>query len=71
MVMRGVYLDGFDREGLRGVLGEHGNKDIIYNLGFCFIGGCYVDEDVAGFEADLGVVGINYWGHGAYCPVRI
>ena len=64
-------LDRFDCEGLRGVLGKHGDENVVYYLGFCFVGGCYVDEDVASFQADFGVVGIDYWRHGAYCPVRI
>ena len=71
MVMWGFYLDGFDCEGFRGVLREHGDEDIVYYLGFRFVGGRYVDKDVAGFEADLGMVGIDYWGHGADGPVRV
>lgn len=58
-------LDRFDGEGLGSVLGKHGDQDVVYYLGFRFVGGCYVYKDVAGFEADLGVVGIDYWGHGA------
>ncbi len=64
-------LDGFDREGLRGVLGEHGDKDVVHYLGFCFVGGCDVDEDIAGFEADFGMVGVDYGGHGADCAVCV
>ena len=56
-------LDGLDGEGFGGVLREHGDEDVVYNLGFGFVGCGYVDEDVAGFEADLGVVGIYDWGH--------
>ena len=71
MVMRGSDLDGFDREGLRGVLGEHGDEDVVDYLGFGFVCGCYVDENVAGFEADFGVVGVDDWGHGADSSVRV
>ena len=71
MVVRGFDLDGFNREGLRGVLGEHGDEDVIDYLGFRFVCGCYVDEDVAGLEADFGVVGVDYWGHGADSSVRV
>lgn len=71
MVVWGSNLDGFDREGLRGVLGEHGNDDVVHYLGFRLVGGCYVDEDVARFEADFGVVGIDYWRHGADCSVCV
>ena len=56
-------MDGLDGEGLGGVLGEHGDEYIVHNFGFGFVGCGYVDEDVAGFEADLGVVGIDDWGH--------
>ncbi len=71
VVVRGFDLDGLDREGLRGVLGEHCDDDIVYYLGFCFVGGCYVDEDVVGLEADFRVVGVDNWGHGADCSVRV
>ena len=64
-------LDGFNCEGLRGVLGEHRDDDVVYYLGFCFVRGCYVDEDIAGFKADFGVVGIDYWRHRADCSVCI
>ena len=62
-VVRRADLDGLDGEGFGGVLGEHGNKDVVNNFGFSLVGCCYVDEDVAGFEADFGVVGIYDWGH--------
>ncbi len=62
-VLRGADLNRLDGEGFGGVLGEHGDEDIVYNFGFGFVGCGYVDEDVAGFEADLGVVGIYDWGH--------
>lgn len=71
VVVWGADLDRFDCEGLRGILGEHGDDDIVYYLGFCFVGCCYVDEDVAGFEAYFGVVRIDYWRHGANCSVCV
>lgn len=71
VIVWGIDLDGLDREWLRRVLGEHGDNDIVYYLGFCFVRGCYIDEDVAGFEADFGVVGIDYWRHGADCSVCV
>lgn len=64
-VVGGVDLDGFDGEGVGGVLGEHGDEDVVDDFGFGFVGGGYVDEDVAGLGADFRVVGIYYWGHGA------
>lgn len=63
MVVCGFDLDRLDGEGFGGVLGEHGDEDVVYDFGFCFIGCCYVYEDIFGFEADLGVVGVYYWGH--------
>ena len=71
MVVWGFNLDGFDREGLRGILGEHGDEDVVDYLGFRFVCGCYVDEDVAGFEADFGVVGVDYRGHGTDSSVCV
>ena len=71
VVVWGFNLDGFDRKGLRGVLREHGDDDVVYYLGFRFVGGCYIDEDVAGFEADFGVVRVDNWGHGADCSIRV
>ncbi len=71
MVVCGYDLDGLNREGLRGVLGEHGDEDIIHNFSFRLVGGSYIDEDVAGFEADFRVVGVDYWGHGADSSVCV
>lgn len=51
--MRGVDLDGFDGEGFFGVLREHGNENIVTAFGLCLVGGCDVDEDIAGLRADL------------------
>ena len=69
--MRGVDLNRFDGEWLRGILGEHRDDDVIYYLRFRFVGGRYVNEDVAGFEADLRVIGIYDWRHGADCSVCV
>ena len=71
VVVRGNDLDRFDCERLRGVLGEHCDEDVVYNLGFRFVCGGYVDEDVAGSEADFGVVGIDDWRHRADCSVCV
>ena len=65
VVVWGFDLDGFDREGLGCILREHGDNDVVYYLGFRSVGSCYVNEDVAGFEANFGVFGVDYWGHGA------
>ena len=61
--MRGADVDGLNGERFGGVLGEHGDEDIVNNLSFSLVGCGYVDEDVAGFEANFGVVGIYDWGH--------
>ena len=71
VVVWGVDLDRFDCEGFRGILREHSDDDVVYYLGFRSVGGCYVNEDVAGFEADFGVVGVDYWRHGADCSICI
>ena len=71
MVVWRFDLDWLDCEGLRSVLREHGDNDVVYYLSFRFVGGCYVDEDVACFEANFGVVGVDYWGHGADCSICV
>ena len=62
-VVRRADLDGLDGEGFGGVLREHGDENIVNNFGFSLVGCGYVDEDIAGFEADFGVVGIDDWRH--------
>lgn len=71
MVVRGVDLDGLDCEGFLCVLGEHGDKDVVDYLGFCLVCRCYINEDIACFGADFGVIGIDYWGHGADCSIGV
>ena len=56
MVVRGMDLDRFHGEGFGGVLGEHADEDVVDDFGFGFVGGCDVDEDVAGFSTDFRVV---------------
>lgn len=59
------------RKGFGGVLGEHGDNDVVTDLGFGLVGCCYVDEDVAGFKGDFGMVGIDDGRHGANCAVGV
>ena len=63
MVVRGVDLDGFDGERFGGVLGEHRDEDVVDDFCFGLVGRCDIDEDVAGFGADFGMVRVDYWGH--------
>jgi len=67
----GENLDGFDCEGRGGVSGEHADEDVVYDFGFCAVGGGDVDEDVPGGEGDFAVVRIYYWRHGADCSVGV
>ncbi len=69
--MGGENLDGFDCEGRGGVSGEHADEDVVYDFGFCAVGGGDVDEDVPGGEGDFAVVRIYYWRHGADCSVGV
>lgn len=71
VVVGGVDLDGFDGEWVVGVLGEHGDEDVVDDLGFGFVGCRDVDEDVSCFGTDFRVVAVYYWRHGADCPVGV
>lgn len=71
MIVRGENLDRLNSERFVRVLREHADKYIVDDLGFRFVGGRDVDENVAGFGADLRVVGIYYRGHGADGSVGI
>lgn len=63
--MGGGYADGGLREGFGGVLGEHGDNDVVTDLGFRLVGCCDVDEDIAGFKGDFGMIGVDNGRHGA------
>jgi hypothetical protein len=41
------------REGLRGVLGEHGNHHLSHNIELCLIESCDFNEDIFGMQTDL------------------
>lgn len=71
VVVRGVYFDGLDCKGFLCVLREHGHQDIIDNFGFRLVRRCNINEDITCFGTYFGMVGVDYWGHGADCPVGV
>lgn len=39
-----------------GVLREHCNDDVVDDLNFCPVRGCYINEDIPSVDTDLGVI---------------
>ena len=71
VVVGGGDADLFDGEGGGGVLGEHADEDVVDDFEFGAVGCREVDEDIAGLEGDLAVIGVDDGGHRADCPVGV
>ena len=69
--MRRMYPDGLHGEGFVSILAEHGDQDVIADLGFCLVGCGDINEDVSSLQGNFRMVGIDDWRHGADCGICV